>query len=120
VTRVIGLVAIDKRYATIGVLRGDEIEPLRHLSSIVSGGGFKKVDLAQARRDYFARVEAAAISAFAYIDSVLVGGPSPTKETFIAGIGANLRNKIIGTVNISYADESGLHELVQEYDGDSK
>jgi len=111
----VGLVVIDKRYATVGVWQNDKIEALKHFSSVVSGGGFGKGTRLPPVRKYYERVGSSASKAFCDlgIDDVIVGGPSPTKEEFVAGSFLDSRLKIVRMVDVTYTDESGLYELVE-------
>ncbi len=47
---------------------------------------------------------------------ILIGGPGPTKEKFANGsyINTELKDKLLGTKDIAYTDESGLHELLDK------
>jgi len=49
------------------------------------------------------------------IEGVLFGGPGPAKEDFLRGdfIPNEVKNKVIGSQGTSYADESGLYELLE-------
>lgn len=48
------------------------------------------------------------------LDGVLVGGPSPTKDEFLDGdyLHHELQSLVLGKFDVSYTDDSGLHELV--------
>jgi len=48
------------------------------------------------------------------LQGILIGGPSPTKEEFMEGgfLHHELQHKVIGALDVSYTDESGLFELV--------
>jgi peptide chain release factor subunit 1 len=123
-----GLIVLDRREATIGVLRGKHIEPIKHLTSTVPGkqrkGGQSSRRFQQLRliaiHDFFKRIGDSANEAFLSIDQkdlegILVGGPSPTKEEFVTGayLHHELQRKILEELDISYTDESGLTELVE-------
>ncbi|KAF5087088.1 peptide chain release factor aRF-1 [Methanoculleus horonobensis] len=127
---VYGLIVLDRREAYVGFLRGSRIEPVRGVTSTVPGkqrkGGqssvrfqrlrliainefYKKIgDLASeiflAEKDFFERFK-----------GVLIGGPTPTKEEFEAGgfLHHELQKRIIGLFDVSYTNESGLAELVE-------
>ncbi|MEW6063560.1 MAG: LAGLIDADG family homing endonuclease [Nanoarchaeota archaeon] len=49
------------------------------------------------------------------LKGILIGGPGPTKETFIDGayLTNDLKKKVIAVKDISYTGESGLHDLVE-------
>ncbi len=70
---------------------------------------YKKIgDLASevflAEKDFFERFK-----------GVLIGGPTPTKEEFEAGefLHHELQKRIVGLFDVSYTNESGLAELVE-------
>jgi peptide chain release factor subunit 1 len=122
-----GLVVLDRREATVGLLKGKQIEPMKHLTSTVPGkqrkGGQSSHRFQQLRliaiHDFYKRIGEAASEAFLSVDpkdlqGILIGGPSPTKEEFIDGdfIHHELRKKLLDAVDVSYTDESGLYELV--------
>ncbi|MBS3171016.1 ribosomal L7Ae/L30e/S12e/Gadd45 family protein [Candidatus Woesearchaeota archaeon] len=44
---------------------------------------------------------------------IILGGPGPTKEEFVEYLNNEIRKKIIGIKDITYTDESGLHDLVE-------
>ena len=50
------------------------------------------------------------------IKGILVGGPGPTKETFLSGdyLNTEVKKKVLGTKDLSYTGEFGLHELVDK------
>ncbi len=127
---VYGLIVIDRREAYIGFLRGNRIEPISGVTSMVPGkqrkGGqssarfqrlrliainefYKKVgdrasDIFLAEKDFFERFK-----------GVLIGGPTPTKEEFEAGayLHHELQKRIIGLFDVAYTNETGLSELVE-------
>ncbi len=126
--KTFGLIVLDRREATIGLLEGKHIEPVKHLTSNVPGkqrkGGQSSRRFQQLRliaiHDFYKRIGGSANEAFLPVDhkvmeGVLIGGPSPTKEEFIGGefLHHELQHKILGAIDASYTDESGLHELVE-------
>ena len=50
------------------------------------------------------------------IIGILIGGPGPTKETFLDGdyLNNEVKKKVLGTKDLSYTGEFGLHELVDK------
>ncbi|MGZ8892412.1 MAG: peptide chain release factor aRF-1, partial [Halobacteriota archaeon] len=124
--QVFGLVVVDRNEATVGVLNGKRIEPVKHLTSGVPGkhtkGGqsqrrFERLRLI-AIHEFFKRIGEAANNEFLQhpeLKGVLIGGPSPTKEEFIDGeyLHHELQQKILGAFDASYTDEFGLSELVE-------
>ncbi|MDH7597364.1 MAG: peptide chain release factor aRF-1 [Methanothrix sp.] len=126
--KTFGLIVLDRREATIGILKGKRIEPLKHLTSTVPGkqrkGGQSSHRFQQLRliaiHDFYKRIGEAANDAFLSIDpkelqGILIGGPSPTKEEFVAGnfLHHELQKKILDAFDVSYTDEAGLSELVE-------
>jgi peptide chain release factor subunit 1 len=122
-----GLLVLDRREATVGLLKGKHIEAMDHMTSTVPGkqrkGGQSAHRFQQLRliaiHDFYKRIGNAASKVFLTVDhkdleAVLIGGPSPTKEEFNEGefLHHELEKKILGLFDISYTDESGLYELV--------
>jgi len=121
-----GLIVLDKREATIGVLNGKVIESLKHITSAVPGkmrkGGqsaprFQRLRLI-AIGDFYKRIGEHTTQALLHMDlkGILIGGPSPTKEEFLKGsfLHYELQDKILGIFDVAYTDESGLYELVDK------
>jgi len=126
--KTFGLIVLDRREATIGILKGKRIEPLKHLTSTVPGkqrkGGQSSHRFQQLRliaiHDFYKRIGDSATEAFLPIDrddleGILIGGPSPTKEEFVDGsfLHHELQQKILDALDVTYTDESGLYELVE-------
>ena len=120
-----GLLVLDKREATIGILHGKIVEPVKHLTSSVPGkirkGGQSAPRFQRLREiatdDFYKRIGEHASQILLQVEGlrgVLIGGPSPTKEDFIKGshLHYELQNKILGEFDVAYTDESGLYELV--------
>ncbi len=126
--RMYGLIVLDRREATIGILRGKRIEVLDYKTSNVPGkhrqGGQSSVRFERLREiaihEFYKRVGDSANEAFLpykdKIEGILIGGPSPTKEEFYKGehLHHELQRKVIGLFDVGYTDESGLHELVEK------
>lgn len=120
-----GLLALDRREATIGLLRGKNIEAIKHMTSNVPGkqrkGGqsarrFERLRLISIN-EFYKRIGDKASEIFIGIkdlEGILIGGPSPTKDEFIGGeyLHHELQQKILGVFDVSYTDESGLYELL--------
>lgn len=122
-----GLLVLDRREATIGLLRGKTLEAKDHLTSTVPGkqrkGGQSAHRFQQLRliaiHDFYKKIGDAASKIFNEVDhkdleGILIGGPSPTKEEFEDGeyLHHELIKKILGLFDTSYTDESGLSELM--------
>lgn len=122
-----GLLLLDLREATIGMLIGKQIDVIRHLHSTVPGkqrqGGQSAHRFEQLRRiaihDFYKRIGDAASKAFLEVEptelkGILIGGHSPTKEEFNEGefLHYELRKKVLGLFDTGYTDESGFSELI--------
>jgi len=126
--KVYGLIVLDRREATIGLLRGKRIDVLDYKTSNVPGkhrqGGQSSVRFERLREiaihEFYKRVGDAASEAFLphkdELEGILIGGPSPTKEEFYKGeyLHHELQRKVIGLFDVGYTDESGLYELVEK------
>ncbi|MCX9012669.1 MAG: peptide chain release factor aRF-1 [Candidatus Methanoperedens sp.] len=121
-----GLIVLDRREATIGLLRGKHLEAMAHLTSTVPGkqrkGGQSSHRFQQLRliaiNEFYTRIGEAASEVFLGVDQkdfegIFIGGPSPTKEEFESGgyLHHELQKKMLGLFDVAYTDESGLYEL---------
>lgn len=124
---VYGLVTIDRKEATIGLLEGRVIKKLRHLTSGVPGkfraGGQSALRFERIReglaKGFYRRVADVMVEIFIEdkrIKGIIIGGPGPTKNEFLdeAKLPGNIKEKIIAVKDIGYADEHGLKLLVDE------
>lgn len=123
---IYGLLVMDRREATIGVLEGKQIKVLRTMSSGVPGkiraGGqssarFERITEGLAK-EFFRRVADAMKELFfnmPKLKGILVGGPIPTKEEFLeyGELVTTLKEKVIAIKDIGYTDEHGLKLLVE-------
>jgi peptide chain release factor subunit 1 len=126
--KIYGLIVIDRREATVGMLRGKRIDVLSYTSSMVPGkhrqGGQSSVRFERLREiaihEFYKKVADKASEALLPhtrdLVGVLIGGPSPTKEEFYSGeyLHHELQRRVIGLFDVSYTDESGLFELVEK------
>jgi peptide chain release factor subunit 1 len=124
---VYGLVTMDKEEATFAIVRGGDIEILESITSGVPGkhrsGGqsarrFERV-IEVLTNEFFHRVGERMKRYFVdenQVEGVLVGGPGPTKNDFLDGdyMPYELKNKILGVVDVGYTDESGIRELIEK------
>ncbi|MFA5020015.1 MAG: peptide chain release factor aRF-1 [Candidatus Pacearchaeota archaeon] len=128
-----GLLVIERKEATIGLLDGTQIKVLQKLTSGVPGkiraGGqssqrFHRITEGLAK-DFFRRVAEEMKKHFfemTRLKGILVGGPIPTKEEFLeeGQLVTALKNKVIAVKDIGYADEHGLKLLVEAAKDDLK
>lgn len=126
VTEVFGLLVMDRKEATIGMLEGKRIEVLQKMTSgvpsKVRAGGqssqrFHRITEGLTK-DFYKRIAEEMKKIFfemPKLKGILVGGPIPTKDEFLDGeyLTNKLQEKVIGRIDIGGSDESGLKELVE-------
>ncbi len=118
---VYGLVVIERREATIGLLKGKRIEVIKNIKSIVPGkfraGGQSAARFERVReglaRDFYKQVAALVKEQLSSVKGILLGGPGPTKNEFYELLPTEVKQKIIAVVDTGYSDEYGLKELVE-------
>ena len=122
---IYGLLLIDRRECTVGILRGNRVELLKYMTSQVPGKHGKG---GQSQRRFERLTEIAAHEWFQKcgekaseillnepgIKGVFVGGPGPTKKYFVDEeyLHYEVQNKIVDQFDTGYTDEFGLRELV--------
>ena len=122
---VYGLLLIDRRECTVGILRGNRVDLLKYMTSQVPGKHGKG---GQSQRRFERLTEIAAHEWFQKcgekvseillnekdIKGVFVGGPGPTKKYFVDEeyLHYEIQNKIVDMFDTGYTDEFGLRELV--------
>ena len=124
---VYGLIVMDKREGTIGLLKGNYIEKLHNLTSGVPGkyktGGQSSARFQrlreQAAKEFYLRIAEVVNKEFLAkkeIKGIILGGPGPTKNEFLDGpyINNEVKKKFVGVKDITYTDEFGLEELVEK------
>lgn len=122
---IYGLVTLDKREATLAALVGKKYEILARMTSSVPG----KIKAGGQSHERFERLREEAIHEFfkriaekmnqAYLgygeklSGIIMGGPGITKNSFMDQelIDHRLRKIILGMIDTSYTDESGIREL---------
>src|ERR687889_537109 len=125
--KVIGILSLDTQEAGFGILTGDRWEVVESLTSGVAGkhrqGGQSARRFERLRdnelNEYYRRVADYAQKIF--IDQfntkgLIVGGPGPTKDTFIREeyLDYRLQNNIISIVDTSYTGEEGIREIIDK------
>src|SRR3989344_2774624 len=124
---IYGLVVMDNREASIGVLKGTQITEIMSMTSGVPGkikaGGQSQARFARLREiaahDFYKRIGDAVNKEFLNkpeIKGILIGGPGTTKDNFRDGayINNEVKKKILGLKDLSYTGEFGLRELVEK------
>jgi len=123
---VYGLLIIERKEATIGILEGRLIRVLQHLTSGVPGkvraGGqssqrFHRITEGLAK-EFFRRVAEQMKKHFfdnEKLKGILVGGPIPTKDEFLetGQLVTKLKEKVIAVKDIGGTQLHGLKELVK-------
>ena len=127
VSEIFGLLVMDRKEATIGMLEGKRIELLQKMTSgvpsKVRAGGqssqrFHRITEGLTK-EFYKRIADEMKKIFfedPRLKGILIGGPIPTKDEFVDGgyLVTKLQEKIIGRVDIGGSDEAGLKELVQK------
>ena len=124
---IYGLAVIDRKEATIAILRGKRIDVVKNLTSGVPGkhkaGGQSQrrfdrlIDLAA--HEFLKRIGTHMNEAFLGVPDlkgVIIGGPGHTKEEFVEGdyLHHEIKNKLITTVDTSYTGEFGIREVMEK------
>lgn len=124
-TELYGLIVLDAREATIGLLSGKRVQVLKRLDSIVPSktvkGGMSQHRYDRLREDaineFLTKVgEIASEFLLKYeLKGLIIGGSGPIKERFADGKYLNymIAKKLLGVKDTSYNDEFGLSELVE-------
>jgi len=123
---IYGIINLDRSEADIALLVGKKIESLVHFESLVPGktraGGQSSARFARVREgllnDWLKQVADAANKIFLERKDVLgiiVSGPGPIKDTFLKEdyLFADVKKKVIGTVDTSYTGEFGVEETIK-------
>ena len=123
---IYGLIVMDRKEATIGMLIGKRIEVIQKMTSgvpsKVKAGGqssqrFHRITEGLTK-DFYKRIAEQAKASFyenKKLKGILVGGPIPTKDEFLEGgyLPTPLQVKVIGARDLGNTDESGLKDLVE-------
>lgn len=120
-----GLLLIDRRECTIGLLFGKRTDMVAYMTSRVPGkhgrGGQSQRRFERlteiAAHEWFKKAGEKASELFLEkenLKGVLVGGPGPTKREFLNSsyLDYRIQNAIVGIYDTGYTDEYGLKELV--------
>ena len=126
VKEVYGLIALDRKEATLGLLIGKKIRVLQHFDSFVPGkttkGGQSAARYGRIRenmaKEFFRKIAEAVKKEFFHLEKlqgIILGGPGPAKEDFLkeGQLVTALHDKIIGIKDIGYADAHGIDLLVE-------
>ncbi|MGI5964350.1 MAG: peptide chain release factor aRF-1 [Candidatus Methanomethylophilaceae archaeon] len=122
-----GLITIDRREATVGIVSGSRIIVMKHFDSLVPSkhhqGGQSSVRFERlieiAAHEFYKKVADYCTEAFLdkpELKGIIVGGPGATKDFFVKEeyLHHELRKKIVQPLfDTGNTDESGLRELVE-------
>jgi len=117
---------IDRSEATIGLLKGKRIQPIKNIQSLVPSkhgkGGqsqhrFERL-IEIAAHEFFKKVGDLANDSFLAepdLKGLLIGGPGATKVFFMENdyLHHELKKKLIDSFDVGYTDEYGLKELME-------
>jgi peptide chain release factor subunit 1 len=122
---IYGILLIDRRECTVGILKGNRVELRKYMTSQVPGkhgkGGQSQRRFERltelAAHEWFVKCGEQASEIFLAeedIKGIFIGGPGPTKQYFVEEnyLHYEIRDKIIETFDTGYTDEYGLKELV--------
>ena len=123
---VYGLLVIERKEATIGVLEGRSIKVIQTMTSgvpsKVRAGGQSAARISrlteEAAKEFYRRVADVMKTAFfenKKLKGILVGGPIPTKDDFLetGNLVTQLKDKVIAVKDIGGTEFNGLKELVE-------
>lgn len=124
---VYGLAVLDRKEATIAILRGKRIDIVKTLTSGVPGkhkaGGqsqrrFDRV-IELAAHEFLKRIGEQineALLPLPDLEGVILGGPGHTKEEFLKGdyLNHEIKKKVVTTVDTSYTGEFGIREVIDK------
>jgi peptide chain release factor subunit 1 len=123
--KVVGLIAMDSKEASFGILNGERFELIENITSGIhgkSGKGGSSQRRYERERDmsityFFHRVAEHATKAFLEnhkVSVLIVGGPGLTKEDFLKGdfLHYELKNALLGSVDTQSADREAVREVI--------
>jgi len=127
IDEIFGLLVMDRKEATIGILEGKRIEVIQKMTSgvpsKVRAGGqssqrFHRITEGLTK-EFYKRIAKEMKEIFfdnPKLKGILVGGPVPTKDEFLDGeyLVTKLKEKVLGRIDLGGSDESGLKELVEK------
>jgi peptide chain release factor subunit 1 len=125
--RIVGLVAMDSKESSFGILNGERFELIENITSGIpgkSGKGGQSQRRYERERDmeltyFFHRVAEHATKAFLEnhkITALIVGGPGPTKDDFLKGdyLHYELKNLLLSIVDTQSAGRAGVREVLDK------
>ena len=123
--KVVGLIAMDSKEASFGILNGERYELIENITSGIpgkSGKGGSSQRRYERGRDmevtyFFHRIAEHAAKAFLEnhkVTVLIVGGPGTTKEDFLKGdfLHYELKNMLLGSVDTQSAGNEAVREVL--------
>ena len=123
--KVVGLIAMDSKAASFGILNGGRFELIENITSGIhgkSGKGGSSQRRYERERDmsityFFHRIAEHAAKAFLEnhkVTVLIVGGPGTTKDDFLKGdfLHYELKNMLLGSVDTQSADREAMREVL--------
>lgn len=124
---VFALICMDNNDAAIAVVKGSSMKTMAVLDSMVPGkmraGGQSaarfsrvRVGLMEAWYEEVARKANEVLLPIKELKGIIVGGPSQAKNSFLdePALSNDLKKKVLGSLDIGYAGEDGLKELLDK------
>lgn len=125
--RIVGVIALDSKEATFGLLNGERFEVIDSITSGVpgkSGKGGQSQRRYERERDmeltyFFHRIAEHAAKTFLEnhkITVLIVGGPGPTKDDFLRGdyLHYELKNALLNIVDTQFAGAQGVKDALNK------
>src|SRR5665647_2971921 len=125
--KVVGLIAMDSKEASFGILNGERFELIENITSGIhgkSGKGGSSQRRYERERDmsityFFHRIAEHAAKAFLEnhkVTVLIVGGPGTTKDDFLKGdfLHYELKNMLLGSVDTQSAGKEALREVLDK------
>ena len=121
--KIVGVLALDAKQASFGLLRGEQVESIETISSGVpgkTGKGGQSQRRYERERDmeltyFFHRIAEHAAKDFLenHVNVLLTGGPGQTKNDFLKGefLHYELSNMLLNVVDTQSADKAALREI---------
>jgi peptide chain release factor subunit 1 len=124
---IYGLIVLDAKEATVGILIGKKIKSLKNLDSMVPSktvkGGMSQGRYDRLREDAVNEflTKVGEIASQTLLDQkelkgIIIGGPGPVKDMFVKEdyLHYQLKKIILGVKDIGYTGDYGLEELVKK------
>ena len=125
--KVVGLIAVDSKEASFGILNGERFEFIENITSGIpgkSGKGGSSQRRYERERDmsvtyFFHRIAEHAAKAFLEnhkVTALIVGGPGTTKQDFVSGdyLHYELKNALLTAVDTQSAGKEGVREVLDK------